>query len=117
MKKARGKPTGFWSKMFLAYDTATLNTLYQILLAEEVEYNQRQNNHNAAGVVDCGIVECRLLFSANVQGPSSAFFKLSDGGVLEVKMTDYAFHPERSSDYFIQDQSSFDSDWILTDLR
>lgn len=68
-------------------------------------------------VVDCGIVECRLLFSANAQGPSSAFFKLSDGGVLEVKMTDYAFHPERSSDYFIQDQSSFDSDWIVTDLR
>lgn len=68
-------------------------------------------------VVDCGIVECRLLFSANVQGPSSASFKLSDGGVLEVKMTDYAFHPERSSDYFSLDQSSFDSDWILTDLR
>ena len=68
-------------------------------------------------VVECGIVECRLLFFADVQGPVVAGFMLSDGGVLEVDMSGYAFLPAKSPDFFSEDQSSFGSEWIVTDLR
>lgn len=38
-----------------AYDTGTLDTLNQELLAEEVHYDQRRDDHHTAGIVDCRV--------------------------------------------------------------
>ncbi len=41
----------------LSYKTRTLDTLYQILLAEEVHYYEGRDNHNTCGISDNGVVE------------------------------------------------------------
>ena len=41
----------------LVRNTGVLDTLYQELLAECVQNNQRENDHQTASITDCRIVE------------------------------------------------------------
>lgn len=69
-------------------------------------------------VVDCGIEKCVLVFTGSSQELSSAEFRLSDGSLLKATVTDYKVENKESATYFKPaDPSSFDSSWIVTDLR
>lgn len=69
-------------------------------------------------VVDCGINKCILYFKAGEEWLSKAVFELSDGNVLEVEVYDHNSLPKKPLSHFApQNPSSFDSTWIITDLR
>ena len=40
----------------LSYETGTLNTLYEILLAEEIQNDKRHNNHHTACILNYVVV-------------------------------------------------------------
>ena len=50
----------------LAYETGTLNTLYEISLTEEVKNDKRHNNHHTTGVLNYVVVNagtCHVILS------------------------------------------------------
>ena len=76
------------------------------------------DNYVLVPTVQCGICKCYLDFVAHKGILSAAEFELSDGNVLKVKFSEQKFLPEKPMEYFaLMNPSSFESSWIITDLR
>ena len=69
---------------------------------------------------DCGISSGVVTLSA-AGGSSYVFssgtFKMADGGQLDVKIKSMTFSAKKPSTFYILDLSTFDSSWMITDLR
>ena len=72
--------------------------------------------HVLVPTVNCGISKCTIDLAG--KGLSSALFDMADGGLLEVKMNSYEAQPRKDASYFKpKGVSSFNSSWVVTDLR
>lgn len=69
---------------------------------------------------DCGIASGAITLSA-AGGSSYVFssgtFKMSDGGQLGVKIKSMTFSSKKPLTFYNLDLSTFDSSWMITDLR
>lgn len=76
------------------------------------------DNYVLEPVVDCGIRQCCLYFKAGKEWLSKAVFELSDGNILEVEVYEPISLQKKHISYFTpKDPSSFEPNWIITDLR
>lgn len=69
---------------------------------------------------DCGITSGVVTLGA-AGGSSYVFssgtFKMADGGQLDVKIKSMTFSAKKPLTFYVLDLSTFDSSWMITDLR
>lgn len=69
-------------------------------------------------LVKCGIVKCRLSFVVCQDSLPTVFLEMTDGSELKVWMYEDNLMPKKPLSYFAPPApSSFDSSWIVTDIR
>lgn len=71
-----------------------------------------------APLVKCGILKCRLSFVVYQDSLPYVYLDMTDGSTLKVLMFEENLMPQKSLSYFAPPApESFDSSWIVTDLR
>jgi hypothetical protein len=68
-----------------------------------------------AAIQDIGVVALSTTGDSPVF--SSGSFKTSDGGELDVKIKSMTFSAKKPLTFYVLDLSTFDSSWMITDLR
>lgn len=69
--------------------------------------------------VSCGIASGEVTLNTSGVSPmfSSGTFDMSDGGKLDVKIKSMTFSAKKPLTFYTLDLSTFDSSWMITDLR
>ena len=69
--------------------------------------------------VNCGIASGTVALNASGSSPvfSSGTFDMSDGGTLDIKIKSMTFSAKKPLTFYTLDLSTFDSSWMISDLR
>lgn len=68
--------------------------------------------------VSAGVERCLISFAENQDGLSFIRLNMSDGSTLRVNLYEHDYQSKKPASHFaLRDPASFDSSWVVTDLR
>jgi hypothetical protein len=105
---------------YLSNPVLLLANIEAIFSVSSPSVNGPSLTYKLAPKSDCGIASGVVTISS-AGGISPVFtsgsFKMSDGGQLDVKIKSMTFSSKKPLTFYTLDLSTFDSSWMITDLR